>query len=152
MNERARLEDERNPAAPDDDDPWEIVALEFLDALIEAATQPGGLGGDDYDAPIGRDVDRVNTPWIGELKATGVMRKQEGGRREYRVYFGEPDMERALLAALLGFKTSREMNTHVAGSRRPTSSAKQTSQVVAAMGIVQRWCRQNGVEFRTIGT
>lgn len=67
---RATLEAERNPADPDDETPFEVDALELLDALMEAATVDG-LGEADYDAPIGERIHRLNKPWLGELRRPG---------------------------------------------------------------------------------
>lgn len=149
-SERAKLEAERNPAA-DDGTPWEIDALEFFDALVEAAAQPGGLGPGDYDAPMGRELrERRNKPWIGEFKTQGVHRRGEGGRRQYRLYFSEPDIDRALLQAMLGHKTKREMATTVGETTQPRSSAKQTRHIAVAMDATIRWCGEKGVSYRTI--
>lgn len=149
---RAELEAERNPAAdPDDFTPWEVDALEFFDALIEAAEGPGGLGPGDYSAPMGRDLpERLNKPWIGEFKTSGVSRRAEGGQRQYRLYFSEPEIERLLLAALLGHKTKREMQMPTGGTSRPRSSKKQTKHIGQAMDVTVRWCKQKRVSYRTI--
>ncbi len=151
-SERAKLEAERNPAAPaDDGTPWEVDALEFFDALIEAARDPGGLGPGEYDAPMGRELrERKNKPWIGEFKTHGVRRPKEGGRRQYRLYFSEPDVERLLLRALLGHKTKEEMATSVGETRRPRSSAKQTKHIGIAMDATIRWRKDKGVSYRTV--
>ncbi len=149
--QRADLESERNPATVDDPTPREVVALEFFDALIEAASEPGGLGPGDYDAPMGRELlERINKPWIGEFKTRGVPRRDEGGRREYRLYFSEPDVERMLLGSFLGHKTRDEMGERVGDTSRPRSSAKQTKHIGYAMDATQRWCKQKGVSFRTL--
>lgn len=149
--QRADLENERNPAAADDPTPWEVDALEFFDALIQAAGEPGGLGPGDYDAPMGRElIERLNKPWIGEFKTHGVSRRDEGGPREYRLYFSEPDIERLLLGAFLGHKTSKEMSGRVGNTRRPRSSDKQTSHIGYAMDATIKWCSQKKVSYRTI--
>lgn len=150
--ERSLLESERNPAAAGDDlTPWEVDALEFLDALMDAAQDPGGIGPEDYDAPMGRELRRrLKKPWIGEFKTRGVPRRDEGGRREYRLYFSEPDIERLLLRAYLGHKTKNEMSTSVARTSRPRSSAKQTKHIGIAMDATVRWCNERGVNYRTV--
>lgn len=151
QNQRAALENERNPATADDPTPREVVALEFFDALIEAASEPGGLGPGDYAAPMGRELqERINKPWIGEFKTSGVPRKEEGGRREYRLYFSEPDIERLLLGAFLGHKTANEMGERVGDTSQPRSSAKQTKHIGYAMDVTQRWCRERKVNYRTL--
>lgn len=145
---RAELEAERHPSFPDDDEPWEYAALEHMDALIEAAESRGGLGENQYDAPVGRDLAVRPLPWLGELKARGVHRRNEGGARQYRLYFAEPQIDRALLAAHLGHKSHREMTASVGGSRRPRSSAAQTKAMRVAAGNTKRWCRDRGIEYR----
>ncbi|PND55255.1 hypothetical protein CRM90_23945 [Mycobacterium sp. ENV421] len=148
--QRAALENERNPATADDPTPWEVTALEFFDALIEAASEPGGLGPGDYDAPMGRDLQhRINKPWIGEFKTRGISRPEEGGRRQYRLYFSEPDIERLLLKAFLGHKTMREMTDVVGDTSHPKSSAKQTKHIGYAMDVTVGWCKQRKVSYRT---
>ncbi|MCV7043212.1 hypothetical protein H7J08_00780 [Mycobacterium frederiksbergense] len=145
------MENERNPAAAGDPTPWEVVALEFFDALIEAASEPGGLGPENYDAPMGRELrDRLNKPWIGEFKTNGVSRREEGGPREYRLYFSEPDIERLLLGTFLGHKTMTEMQERVGSTTVPRSSAKQTSHIGYAMDATIKWCNQKSVSYRTI--
>lgn len=147
----AELEAERNPATPDDEDPWEFVAIEYVAELIEKL-QGSGVGEGTYDAPVGdRDAVAMSPkPWLGEFKVPGVPRSTERGRREYRLYFGEPGSERDVLGALLGHKTATEMGSKVGPTNAPRSSAKQTSHIVAAMGIVKRWCRAQNVDFRTL--
>ena len=99
---------------------------ETRDALIEAASEPGGLGPENYDAPMGRELrDRLNKPWIGEVKTNGGSRREEGGPREYRLYFSEPDIERLLRGTFLGHKTMTEMQERVGSTTVPRSSAKQ---------------------------
>lgn len=134
---RAAIEAETNPADPGDDTPLEVDALEFLDALIEAATLDG-LGAAQYDAPIGDRLERTNKPWLGELEATGVHRRSEGGAREYRIYFGEPDIENLLLASFFAWKTFAEMNERVGATTRPKSSDKQSKHIQIAMDALMR--------------
>ncbi|HEY9315823.1 hypothetical protein [Williamsia sp.] len=144
---RAQLEAELNPHDPDT--PLEVDALEFFDALMDAA-ENDGLTANDYSAPIGDRIDMVNKPWIGELKATGLSRKDEGGPREYRLYFAEPELDAALLASFLGHKTHVEMNQTVGGSATPRSSGKQTAHITTAMTITKRWCTHAGVLYRLL--
>ncbi|MET9325616.1 hypothetical protein [Tsukamurella sp. NPDC003166] len=151
VNERTKLESERNPATPDDEDPWDFTVLDYLTELIELI-QGNGVAPGSYFAPMGeREAVAMNPkPWMGEFKVTGIARKQEGGKRKYRLYFAEPDMDtKAVLGAHLSHKKANHLKGTVAGTKVPLTSAGQTSEVVAAMGIVKRWCKQSNVGFRT---
>jgi hypothetical protein len=86
----------------------------------------------------------------GRTQATGIARRSERGSREYRLYFAEPEIDRVLLAAFLGFKTAREMRERVGRGATPRSSDKQTKHVRQAMDVVVRWCRDRDLLFRTL--
>lgn len=152
VDERHRLDNERNPADPDDATPWEVTALEFIDEVMSAATSDRGFDPDSYSAPMGKrqGVRQNNMPWMGEIKTQGVHRASEGGRREYRVYFAEPDLGRALLAALLAHKTRKQTTQKIRNTLVPKSSSRQSAQVRSAVGIVRRWCNAKGVGWRTL--
>ncbi|MBM7278290.1 hypothetical protein JTZ10_11000 [Gordonia rubripertincta] len=150
LKERQKLEEERNPFDPDDPTPWEVDALALIDAIM-AAAEGDGFDPDDYAAPMGRDVTQENPPWIGEIKSSGVPRKDEGGSREYRVYFAEPLVDRVLLAALLKYKTAKQMRASTRFAAKPLSSGRQTSDIATAMGIVRGWCNKCGVSYRPRG-
>lgn len=139
-----------------DDEAVDIAVLGFFDALIEASEE-GPLGEGDYSAPCGRSAVSLNPAWIGEFSRSGAHRTNEGGRREYRLYFGEsPDDGHSALAALLGWKTAREMSTTQRGRteshRRAHSRAheKQTRQIATAQQIVARWAKVHRFTYRKL--
>ncbi|QFP97010.1 hypothetical protein SEA_SUERTE_39 [Gordonia phage Suerte] len=150
--ERRRLENERNPADPTDATPWEVSALEFIDEVMAAASSSDGFDLGSYSAPMGRrqGVRQKNMPWIGEIKTPGVHRRDEGGNREYRMYFAEPNLSRALLAALLAYKTSEQTTQKIRNTLVPKSSSRQSAQIRSAAGIVRRWCKSKGVGWRSL--
>lgn len=152
LSERGMLDNERNPADPDDPTPWDVAALEFIDEVMAAAESDEGFDPTTYSAPMGRRrrVRQSNMPWIGEIKTHGVNRRSEGGRRLYRVYFAEPDLAQSLLAALLAYKTTKQANERVLNTSTPKSSLRQSAQVTTVAGIVRRWCKERALDYRRL--
>ncbi|WP_143546395.1 hypothetical protein [Rhodococcus sp. 14-2496-1d] len=110
--------------------------------MMDLAEEPGGLPNDQYDAPIGwlDKISRRNPPWLAEIKSPGPE-EQDGGHREYRLYFGEAPFDRhALLAALIEYKHT--------GWKKSTMKSTQTKHIRAAMDSIAKWCA-NKCGYRT---
>ncbi|WP_124706610.1 hypothetical protein [Gordonia insulae] len=132
------------------------AALAFFEALLEDSEE-GAIAPGDYKAPLGTTTMSVAPAWIGEFGRQGAHRKGEGGRREYRLYFGEaPHDGRSAVAALFAWKTAREMKEqarHQTQSHRRTRSkahVKQTTQIGKAQSIVKRWATQESCTYRIL--
>ena len=125
------------------DDPNEDeVAIQFLDTLI-VRTEQAGISAQDLTAPEGRDLGRRRLPWVGALKSEGFKRRGPEGVRTYRLYFSEaPEGEMGLFAAKLSWKCTKW--------NRQKTTTHQTSEIRHAIGVIERYCSENGCQCRVI--
>lgn len=131
-------------------------AFRDMAQLLERWGRRGAKKGEpDLVEPSGRHVLRRvrDTPWLGEVKGretTSARRKSKVGMRaQYRLYFmdianrdGYPENQMLVVA----YREKR-----IFGSGRNDgwkSNRAQDRDIIEAMNIGKKWCKDNGVEYR----
>ncbi|TXG90275.1 hypothetical protein DW322_11060 [Rhodococcus rhodnii] len=120
------------------------VAITHLDVLVERAER-NGISARDLTAPEGLKLGRHTLPWVGALKSSGIRNRPGEGSRAYRLYFAETTLShRSLLAAKLSWKCTSWADDK--------TKKHQTHEVKDAVGITERYCREQGCDCRRIVT
>lgn len=117
------------------------VSHAYLAVLMEDAAG-NGLNDEDYRAPIGLALHRLQKPWIGEFRTNGPE-DHKGRCEQHRLYFGEaPEGEKSLVACLVGSKPSKV--------ERRMWKLRQDKHIGMAMDRLSAWCRQVRVTCRIL--
>ncbi|WP_433568135.1 hypothetical protein ACQP1O_43045 (plasmid) [Nocardia sp. CA-151230] len=118
-------------------DDSEPVAAGYFEALMDRA-EGSGVGEEDYDAPMGLRLTRLNKPWIAEFKT-----KDRTEKNDIRLYWGEAPVDKpSLVACLVGTKPA---NVEPRGFL-----PRQDKHITRAMDRLISWCRRVGEKYRLL--
>lgn len=121
------------------------VAASFFETLMERA-EGRGLGPEDYKAPIGGALKRLNKPWIAEFVTDSMKVSKNGTYTQYRLYWGEAPVDEpsALLACLVGGKPAGRQ------VKKSVWFPKQNRHITFAIDRLLAWCRQESCNCRML--